>query len=130
MSGKTPRLLVVDDQMGVRRLLYETFQEDEFDVQMAGSGSEAIEMVRELEPDLILLDMKMPGMNGLEALGEIRKFNQITPVIMMTAYGELEIVSEAMKLGVQEYITKPFDIYELRILVKKVIACTAVGAVG
>jgi two-component system response regulator (stage 0 sporulation protein F) len=65
--------------------------------------------------------MKMPGMNGLEALAKIKEFNQEAAVIMMTAYGELEIIAEAMKLGINEYITKPFDINELRSLVKKTI---------
>lgn len=119
---KRSKLLVVDDQMGVRRLLYEAFNDDDFEVRMAGSGLEAVEMVREYDPDLILLDMKMPGMNGLEALYHIKKFNSKAAVVMMTAYGELEIVSEAMKLGVNEYITKPFDINELKDLVKRIIS--------
>lgn len=118
---KKSKLLVVDDQMGVRRLLYEAFNEDGFEVRLAGSGLEAVEIVREFDPDLMLLDMKMPGMNGLEALHHIKKFNDRVAVIMMTAYGELEIVSEAMKLGVNEYLTKPFDINELKDLVKKII---------
>ena len=115
-----PIILVVDDQMGVRRLLYEAFQEDNNNVIMASSGQEAIEKVKENKPDIILMDMKMPGMNGLEALQEMKKMYDDLLVIMMTAYGELEIVAEAMKLGVKEYITKPFDINELRSLVKKV----------
>lgn len=114
-------LLVVDDQMGVRRLLYEAFIEEGYNVDMAGSGFEAVAKVKEQVPDIILMDMKMPGMNGLEALQEINKLNIDVNVVMMTAYGELEIVTEAMKLGVKEYITKPFDINEIRQLVKKVI---------
>lgn len=115
-------MLVVDDQMGVRRLLFEAFGEEGYTVEMAASGQEAIERVKECMPDIILMDMKMPGMNGLEALHEIRKINESVLVIMMTAYGELEIVAEAMKLGIKEYVTKPFDINELRSLVKKVLS--------
>lgn len=116
------KLLVVDDQMGVRRLLFEAFNEEGYQVELAGSGHEALEKVRKTAPDIILMDMKMPGMNGLETLHEIKKVDDTVPVVMMTAYGELEIVAEAMKLGIKEYVTKPFDINELRGLVKKVIA--------
>ncbi len=117
----TGRMLVVDDQMGVRRLLFEAFSEEGYIVELAGSGQEALEKVRKMPPDIVLMDMKMPGMNGLEALREIKKFDNTVPVVMMTAYGELEIVAEAMKLGVKEYVTKPFDINELRGLVKKTL---------
>lgn len=114
-------MLVVDDQMGVRRLLYEAFKEEGYKVELAGSGLEALEKVKSEMPDIILMDMKMPGMNGLETLHEIKKVNDSILVVMMTAYGELEIISEAMKLGINEYITKPFDINELRSVVKKVL---------
>lgn len=114
-------LLVVDDQMGVRRLLYEAFQDENYQVELASSGFEAVEKVKIKKPDLILMDMKMPGMNGLDVLKELSKEHDDLLVIMMTAYGELEIVNEAMKLGVKEYITKPFDINNLRYLVKKVL---------
>lgn len=118
----SPKILIVDDQMGVRRLLYEAFKETGYDVDMAASGQEAILKVKESAPALILMDMKMPGMNGLEALKEIKKIRQEVAVIIMTAYGELEIVAQAMKLGVKEYITKPFDLNELTLLVKKTLS--------
>lgn len=121
MVENNTNLLVVDDQMGVRRLLYEAFMSEGYKVDMASSGFEAVAKVKEEIPDLILMDMKMPGMNGLEALQEIQRLKINVKVIMMTAYGELEIVTEAMKLGVIEYITKPFDINEMRKLVRKVI---------
>lgn len=116
-----PKLLVVDDQVGIRRLLFEAFNEEGFEVELAGSGHEALEKVRAAIPDFILMDMKMPGLNGIETLQEIRKISDTVAVIMMTAYGELEIVSEALKFGIKEYVTKPFDILELRELVKKLI---------
>lgn len=101
--------------------MYEAFNEEGYRVELAAGGQEAIEQVKKQMPDLILMDMKMPGMNGLETLQEIRKINDSVLVIIMTAYGELEIVAEAMKLGIKEYVTKPFDINELRLLVKKVL---------
>lgn len=121
MSEGKPYLLVVDDQLGVRRLLFEAFGEEGYEVALAASGLEAIARVKERLPNLILMDMKMPGMNGLEALQEIKKFYPQVLVIMMTAYGELEIVAEAMKIGAREYIPKPFDLNDLRTLVKNVL---------
>lgn len=115
-------LLVVDDQMGVRRLLFEAFNGPKYNVLTAGSGLEALELVSSDKPDIVLMDMKMPGMSGLETYREIAKNHDNLKVIIMTAYGELEIVSEAIKLGVKEYITKPFDINELRELVAKVLS--------
>ncbi|ADG83751.1 response regulator [Thermincola potens] len=118
---KKVELLVVDDQMGVRRLLFEAFRQDDYNVELAGSGLEAIDKIKQKKPDVILMDMKMPGMNGLETLKEIKKLDFNPNIIMMTAYGEVDIVSEAMNLGVKEYVTKPFDINELREMVKKVV---------
>lgn len=115
------KLLVVDDQMGVLKMLFEAFKDEGYQVELAGSGREAIDKVRREVPDIILMDVKMPGMNGLEVFREIRKFAETVPVVMMTAYGELEIVNEALLIGVKEYITKPFDINELREVIKRVI---------
>ncbi|MHB1420614.1 MAG: response regulator, partial [Bacillota bacterium] len=73
-------------------------------------------------PAVMVMDMKMPGMNGLEVLEELKRIPYNGPVIMMTAYGELEIVNQAKKLGVSHYITKPFDIDEMRSLVEQVLS--------
>lgn len=112
-------LLIVDDQMGVRRLLYEAFQEENYQIELAGSGFEALDKIDLKRPDLVLMDMKMPGMNGLEVLRELKNREIGLKVILMTAYGELEIVTEAMSLGIAQYITKPFDINEVRQIVKE-----------
>ncbi|MDH7478415.1 MAG: response regulator [Syntrophomonadaceae bacterium] len=117
-------ILVVDDQIGVRRLLVETFRDQGFSVDLAANGYEALEKLKEKVPDLILLDMKMPGMNGLEVLRQIKQRYPEQAVIMMTAYGELEIVNEAINLGVKECITKPFDINQLRELAQRIISGT------
>ncbi|HEX3032165.1 MAG TPA: response regulator [Bacillota bacterium] len=114
-------ILVVDDQMGVRRLLYEAFNEQGYQVGLAANGPEALDKINERWPDVILMDMKMPGMSGLEVLRALKERPGDPKVILMTAYGELEIVAEAMALGVTEYVTKPFDINEVRELVRKVI---------
>lgn len=119
--GKEYSILVVDDQLGVRRLLYEAFQDEEYIVKLAQNGPDAIAQINAFQPDLVLMDMKMPGMSGLEVLRHLKNEDKDLKVILMTAYGELEIIAEAMALGVTEYVTKPFDINEVRALVKKVL---------
>jgi two-component system response regulator (stage 0 sporulation protein F) len=115
-------LLIVDDQPGIRRLLYEVLSEDGYRVETVAGGREAIDKAVLLRPRLILLDMKMPGMNGLETLIELNKvYKDATAVILMTAYGELEIVMQAQKLGVNHYINKPFDLEDIRALIKSLI---------
>src|SRR5674476_83475 len=80
-------VLIVDDQLGVRRLLYEALKDEFKAVYMAGGGFEAIDLVKEFQPDLVVMDMKMPRMNGLEVLKHLRQMQYDGPVIMMTAYG-------------------------------------------
>lgn len=118
MKEKKSGLLIVDDQNGVRRLLYEAFSDEGYRVRMAGGGMEALKMVSQEMPDLMLLDIKMPVMSGLETLEELRKTSKDLPVLMMTAYGDLEVVEQAKKLGVRHYIIKPFDLNEVKMLVK------------
>lgn len=115
------RVLVVDDQKGVRRLLEELFKKEGYEVNVAVDGRDSIEKVKANTPDNVLMDMKMPNMNGLEASEEIIKYDRNIPIIMMTAYGEMEIVQKALEVGVKKYITKPFDIIDLRNLVREVL---------
>ncbi|HBC91704.1 MAG TPA: two-component system response regulator [Pelotomaculum sp.] len=117
-AGVAYDLLIVDDQAGVRRLLYEAFSDEGYLVETASSGLEAIMKVSDKSPLLVLLDIKMPGMSGLETLDELLKIIPQTPVVMMTAYGELDIVAEAKRRGVKHYINKPFDLDEIRYLIK------------
>jgi two-component system response regulator (stage 0 sporulation protein F) len=118
MHEKNFGLLIVDDQHGVRRLLFEAFNDEGYHVRVAGSGMEALKMVAQEMPDLVLLDIKMPVMSGLETLAEIRKTSKDLPVLMMTAYGDLEVVEQAKKLYVKHYIIKPFDLNEVKMMVK------------
>lgn len=119
MSGK---ILIVDDQKGVRRLLEELFKKEGWDVNVAADGKEAINKVAERLPDIILMDVKMPNMNGLEASQIILETYGKIPIIMMTAYGEIEVVKKALDAGVKKCITKPFDIMVLRDMVNNLMS--------
>lgn len=118
MSNNKQIVLVVDDQPGIRRLLIEVLTEEGYIVYSAANGYEGIQKAKDLKPALILMDMKMPGMDGIETLRELKHLNQADKVIMMTAYGELGLVNIAKELGAYAYVTKPFDIIEL---------CTMIG---
>jgi len=115
-------ILVVDDQLGVRRLLFETFREEGHHVEMAGNGNEALQILKDFKPNIILMDMKMPEMNGLDTLRQIRTFDKEVGVIMMTAYGDAQNMEQAHELGVTHYMSKPFDLFELRDRVREILA--------
>jgi len=115
------KILVVDDQLGVRRLLFETFREDQHEVEMAANGEEAVLLLKTFRPDLIMMDMKMPGMNGIETLKQIRALDRQVGVIMMTAYGDAQNMEQAKDLGIIHYLGKPFDLFELRERVRTIL---------
>jgi two-component system response regulator (stage 0 sporulation protein F) len=111
------KLLIVDDQVGIRILLLEVFSTEGYETFQAANGRTALEIVRAHLPDLVLLDMKIPGMDGLEILKKIKELDRRIKVIMMTAYGELDMIKEATDLGALMHFTKPFDIDEMRLAV-------------
>jgi len=124
-----PLVLVVDDQPGVRRLLFEAFHDDGFEVELASGGAEALRKLRYVHPAVVLLDLRMPGLSGLDTLREIRERMPDLKVVIMTAYGEMDMVREAQEMGVQWYLTKPFDLGELRCLLGTVMDGVAVAEV-
>lgn len=93
------KVLIVDDQNGIRVLLVEVFNSEGYDTFEASNGMLALEIVKETPPDLVLLDMKIPGMDGLEILKHIKSINSDIKVIMMTAYGELDMIKETSDHG-------------------------------
>jgi two-component system, response regulator, stage 0 sporulation protein F len=115
-------ILIVDDQPGIRLLLEELFRRENYSVRLAKNGMEAFLKIEAEQPDCVLLDMKMAGIDGTEVLKKIKKEWPAVPVIMMTAYGELEKIEEVLALGAEKYFTKPFDIYEVRDTVNAIIA--------
>ncbi len=112
-------VLVVDDERNYLVVLETLLSEDGYEVITAESGSQALQILEELEPDLVLTDLKMPKMNGIELLERVKKKNSDLPVMMMTAYGTIDTAIEAMKKGACDYITKPFQNEELRLNIKK-----------
>ncbi|QUW21149.1 response regulator [Sporosarcina sp. Marseille-Q4063] len=114
-------ILIVDDQPGIRLLLEELFRRENYSVRLAKNGVDAFKKIEAEQPDCVLLDMKMAGIDGTEVLKRIKKEWPAVPVVMMTAYGELETIEEVLALGAEKYFTKPFDIYEVRDSVNAII---------
>ncbi|NJP37362.1 response regulator [Alkalicoccus luteus] len=113
------KLLVVDDQIGIRLLLKEVLEKDGYETFEASNGQAALDMIQSEKPDLVLLDMKIPGMDGIEILREMRARSIPTEVFMMTAYGEMELMREAADLGASQQFSKPFDIDIVRQSVRR-----------
>lgn len=116
-----PHLLVVDDQYGVRRLIHELFSQAGYRVTLASNGREALDQVQANPPTLVLLDMRMPVMDGMEALRLLKQMRPDLRCIMMTAVEDEEQINQAMAAGAQACIAKPFDIFALRELVEGVL---------
>ena len=115
------RILVVDDEEEIRRLLTGLLTLAGFNVAAAGSGREALASVEQEPPDLIILDLGLPGMDGLEILRRIRERGGAAKVVVLTGYGTAQRAREAMALGVRDLLGKPFDLDRLlRIVVEAV----------
>src|SRR6056297_2089637 len=111
-------LLIVDDEESVRDSLYNWFVEDGFEVSCAADAKEALSMLESESFDIILADIKMPGMDGMEMHRRIRALNPESIVIIMTAFASVETAVQALKDGAYDYITKPFDPDDLSHLIR------------
>ncbi len=114
-------ILIVDDELSVRNSLYKWFKEDGYRVDTAADAKEALKKMEENPWDIILLDIKMPGMNGLELQERIREIDPSIVVIMITAYASVDTAVQALKAGAFDYITKPFDPDDLEHLIRNAI---------
>ena len=106
-------LLIVDDDPSVRHALWITFRES-YSVQLAENGTKALELFQEKPADVALLDIRMPGMTGLEVLGQLKELDEQVEVILLSAYESIDYIRQAMRLGACDYITKPYELDHLR----------------
>lgn len=116
----TRRILVVDDEENIRWALRKALEREGHQVVAAADGLEGFRRATDPGIDLVLMDIKMPGADGLETLSRIKETRPELPVIIMTAFGTLQAAVQAMKRGAYDYITKPFDFDELAIVVRRV----------
>ena len=115
------KLLVADDEQGIRQLLTLVFEREGHSVRTAEGGRRALQLLREESADLIISDVKMPDMNGIELLRAARELLPDVAVVMMTAFATVETAREAFKLGADDFIQKPFDVDELKLIVGKAL---------
>src|SRR5919197_2175248 len=108
------KLLLIDDEADVQYSFRRIFDSPEIELTTASSGEEGLKLMARVRPDLVMMDVRMGGMNGLETLRRIRQMDAKLPVIMMTAYGTTQTAIEAMKLGAYDYLLKPFDVPKLK----------------
>ena len=114
-------LLIVDDDKSIRYSLKRMMEKD-FSILTAQNGEEALSRFTENPPDLVIMDIKMPGRSGIEVLKEMKSIDPKSLVIIMTAYGTTETAIEAMKYGAFDYILKPFPIPKMKGLIEKAIS--------
>ena len=114
-----PSILIVEDEAKMRRLLELNLGEDGFTTLSAGDAEEGLKLLRNNPIDLVVTDLKLPGMNGLEFLQAVKQQNAALPVVVMTAFGSVETAVEAMKAGAADYVLKPFSLTEMRIVIHK-----------
>jgi YesN/AraC family two-component response regulator len=108
-----PSLLVVDDELLIRDLLYDFFNGQGWTISVADNGNKAMSIMETKQIDIVLTDIKMPGMDGLELAAWVRENHPATPVVIITGYPSVETAVSAIRTKVTDYITKPFNINQL-----------------
>jgi DNA-binding NtrC family response regulator len=119
LHGRMPTILIVEDEAKMRRLLELNLGEDGFTTLSAGDAEGGLKLLREHSVDLVVTDLKLPGMNGLEFLQAVKRQNAALPVVVMTAFGTVETAVEAMKAGASDYVLKPFSLNEMRMKIRR-----------
>ena len=119
--AKIPHILVVDDERAIRNTLKEILEFEGYHIATAESGFKCLELIQKHNFDLLFLDIKMKGMDGLETLKEIRNIGQSMPVIMISGHGTIEIAVEATKFGAFDFLEKPPDLNRLLIATRNAL---------
>ena len=116
------KILVVDDDKEICDILTEMLAEEGYQTFSALSGRLALDIVKKKKPELVLMDIKMPKMDGIEVLKRIKKIDKEVVVVMITGYGSLDTAKEAMRLGAYDYVTKPFDLDSIKVVIRDALS--------
>ena len=119
-------ILLIDDEVDVLYSFRRIFADSGVDILTSSNGEEGLAKILSAKPDMVLMDVRMAGLSGLETLRKIRELDTKLPVIIMTAYGTTQTAIEAMKLGAYNYILKPFDVPKLKSLIFTTLKVPAV----
>jgi len=114
-----PKILITDDDLKIRTIFAEILPANGFDIVEASSGHEAVAIFKSSKPDAVLLDLKMPGMDGIQTMGELQKINSSVPVVILTAHGDVPTAVKAIKLGAYDFVLKPPDYDRIIITLKR-----------
>ncbi|MBN2144423.1 MAG: sigma-54-dependent Fis family transcriptional regulator [Candidatus Aureabacteria bacterium] len=115
---KNIHILVVDDEEIMRNFLSDMLRDEGYEVQAVASGEEGINLLQKSDFDLVVTDLKMPGFSGIDVLKAVKQQNSNTYVIMITGYASVETAVESMKLGAVDYITKPFEMDQIKNVIR------------
>ena len=119
--SKLASILVVDDEPIMQEILGDFLREEGYSIDIAGSGEEGVELAQKSSYNCAIVDLMMPGIDGIETMQQLREIDTSLPVIMVTAFASVESAVEAMKRGAFEYITKPFKNDEVLVVLQKAI---------
>lgn len=124
------KILIVDDEPGVRDLLQDALEGAGYQTQLASNGAEALDHLRRLNADLCIVDVNMPLMNGFEFLERLRNYDQVTPVLMLSARDAPEDVARGLRFGADDYVRKPFGIEELLLRTSAILRRSGIDSSG
>ncbi len=116
-----PLILIVDDEKNIQLMIRRTLETEEYDIELTNSGKEALDKLQEHEFTVMILDLRLPDMDGIQVLKEMNSPSGNPDVIMITAHGSIDVAVEAMKLGCLDFIQKPFDAADLRKIVNQLL---------
>lgn len=121
-DGVKPVILVVDDEETIRFCLKEALGAEGYKVHTEDNGENSLRLIKQMIPDLVILDLKMPGMNGLDLLREIKSYDQNILVILLTGHASVDSAVNAMKAGAFDYLEKPFKMEHIKVVIKKALS--------